>query len=105
MPLKDKNISNTVQVMSHICYDLQNDEEMMTALMPSIEEAALIQDSQVALDYIAKRGPSDVLRSERFRRIKYAKDLLQKEFLPHIGIGEVRTTENIPVDLHVYARN
>mmetsp|Transcript_8496 Transcript_8496/g.37877 ORF Transcript_8496/g.37877 Transcript_8496/m.37877 type:complete len:1216 (-) Transcript_8496:2643-6290(-) len=78
---------NDKEVMSHICYNLA-DEEMMTMLMPSIEEAAPIQDSQVALDYIAKRGPGDVVRSDRQRRIKYAKELLQKELLPHIGIGE-----------------
>mmetsp|Transcript_4840 Transcript_4840/g.14588 ORF Transcript_4840/g.14588 Transcript_4840/m.14588 type:complete len:1214 (-) Transcript_4840:135-3776(-) len=78
---------NDKEVMSHICYDL-NDEEMMTALMPSIEEAAAIQDQKVALDFIAKRSHPDVVRSERSRRIMYAQELLRKEFLPHIGVGK-----------------
>eukprot|EP00172_Hildenbrandia_rubra_P004560 Plantae.Rhodophyta-Hildenbrandia_rubra.ctg9430.p1 GENE.Plantae.Rhodophyta-Hildenbrandia_rubra.ctg9430~~Plantae.Rhodophyta-Hildenbrandia_rubra.ctg9430.p1 ORF type:complete len:1077 (-),score=190.74 Plantae.Rhodophyta-Hildenbrandia_rubra.ctg9430:64-3294(-) len=70
------------QVMSHICYDFK-DEDLMTAIMPSIEEAAVIQSRDVALDYIAKRG--NTVAVSRDKRIRYARELLQKEFLPHIG--------------------
>jgi len=76
---------NDREIMSHICYNFQ-DEELMTFLMPSIEEAAVIQDHLVALDYIGKRG--NTIAVTRDKRIQYAREVLQKEFLPHIGIGE-----------------
>jgi DNA-directed RNA polymerase II subunit RPB2 len=74
--------ANDNEVMSHICYD-HDDEELMTMLMPSIEEAQVIQDQNVALDFIAKRGNTVAVTREK--RIKYAKDLLQLELLPHIS--------------------
>lgn len=73
---------NDREVMNHICYDF-DDEELMTALMPSIEEARVIQDQNIALDYIAKRA--DTVGSKMEDRIKYAKQLLQLELLPHIS--------------------
>lgn len=73
---------NDHEVMSHIAYDL-GDEKLMTALMPSIEEAAPVQDQMVALDFIGKRGATVAVT--RDLRIKYARDILQLEFLPHIG--------------------
>ncbi|KAI3923766.1 hypothetical protein MKW98_011396 [Papaver atlanticum] len=45
----DKNI------LEHICYDF-SDNQMMELLQPSLEEAFVIQNQQVALDYIGKRG-------------------------------------------------
>lgn len=75
--------SHDKEVMSHICYDL-SDEELMTAVMPSIEEAQVIPTDHVALDYIAKRGAVKGGIS-REKRIQYAKDILQLEFLPHIS--------------------
>jgi DNA-directed RNA polymerase II subunit RPB2 len=74
--------ANDNEVMSHICYD-PDDEEMMTMLTPSIEEAQVIQDQLVALDFIAKRG--NTVAVTRDKRIKYARDLLQLELLPHIS--------------------
>lgn len=76
---------NDKEIMKHICYDFE-DEELMTALMPSIEEAQVIQDQEVALDFIGKRGPS--IAVSRPARIKYARDLLQLEFLPHIAVDK-----------------
>lgn len=73
---------NDKEVMKHICYDF-TDDELMTALMPSIEEAQVIQDQDIALDFIAKRGQTVAVTRER--RIKYAKDLLQLEFIPHVS--------------------
>lgn len=73
---------NDKEVMRHICYDF-NDDEFMTSLMPSIEEAQVIQEQKVALDFIGKRGPS--VAASRDARIKYARDLLQLEFFPHIS--------------------
>jgi DNA-directed RNA polymerase II subunit RPB2 len=44
------------------------------------------QKSQVALDFIGRRGTTTGLNRER--RLRYAKDILQKEMLPHISILE-----------------
>ncbi|ORY91332.1 DNA-directed RNA polymerase II subunit RPB2 [Syncephalastrum racemosum] len=69
-------------VMEHICYDT-NDYEMLEMLKASIEEAFVIQDQDVALDFIGKRGST--VGATRERRIKYATEILQKELLPHVG--------------------
>jgi DNA-directed RNA polymerase II subunit RPB2 len=74
--------ANDNEMMSHICYDYQ-DEELMTALVPSIEEAQVIQEQDIALDFIAKRA--NTVGVTREKRIKYANELLQLELLPHIG--------------------
>ncbi|GAB4814750.1 hypothetical protein N2152v2_001796, partial [Parachlorella kessleri] len=70
-------------ILEHIVYDF-GDNEMMEALRPSIEEAFPIQSQEVALDYIGKRGST--IGATKDKRIQYARDLLQKELLPHIGI-------------------
>ncbi|KAL2253204.1 UNVERIFIED_CONTAM: DNA-directed RNA polymerase II subunit RPB2 [Sesamum indicum] len=62
------------------------DTQMMELLWPSLEEAFVIQNQQVALDYIGKRGATVGVTREK--RIKYAKEILQKEMLPHVGVGE-----------------
>ncbi|KAJ2785011.1 DNA-dependent RNA polymerase II [Coemansia interrupta] len=69
-------------ILEHIAYDVQ-DTQMMEMLKPSVEEAFVIQEREVALDYIGKRG--NAIGSSRDKRIRYAADILQKEFLPHIG--------------------
>ncbi|KAJ2779787.1 DNA-dependent RNA polymerase II [Coemansia javaensis] len=69
-------------ILEHIAYD-PNDMQMMEMLKPSLEDAFVIQDRDVALDYIGKRGSTT--GSSRDRRVRYAADILQKEFLPHIG--------------------
>ncbi|KAI9706060.1 MAG: DNA-dependent RNA polymerase II [Candelina mexicana] len=70
-------------ILNHICYD-RNDTQMLEMLKPSIEEAFVIQDREVALDFIGKRGNSSQ-GNTRDRRIKYARDIMQKELLPHIS--------------------
>ena len=71
-------------ILNHICYD-RNDTQMLEMLKPCIEEAFVIQDREVALDFIAKRGQQGETRGAR---IKYARDLMQKELLPHISQTE-----------------
>lgn len=39
---------------------------------------------EVALDFIGKRGPR--VGVSREQRIQFARELLQKEFLPHVAI-------------------
>jgi len=61
------------------------DTAMMEALRPSIEEALPINSQDLALDYIGKRGSS--VGVTRAKRLEYARDILQKEMLPHVGIA------------------
>ena len=72
-------------ILNHICYD-RNDSQMLEMLRPCIEEAFCIQDREVALDFIAKRGNAS--QQTRKDRITAAKDVLQKETLPHISQSE-----------------
>ncbi|CAD6440255.1 e5b3e3ed-1c48-472c-a7ff-86a539f3b15c [Sclerotinia trifoliorum] len=72
-------------ILNHICYD-RNDTQMLEMLKPCIEEAFVIQDREVALDFIGKRGNGTSLT--RDKRIKYARDIMQKELLPHISQKE-----------------
>ena len=77
-------------ILEHIVYDGQ-DEEMLELLKPSIEEAFVIQEEAVALDFIGKRG--NAIGSTREKRIRYAKDILQKEMLPHVGVMDYVETK------------
>ncbi|KAA8498746.1 DNA-directed RNA polymerase II subunit 2 [Porphyridium purpureum] len=74
-------------MMSYICYAM-DDNDMMNMLKPSIEEASMIGDERLALDYIGRRATSGGAATTRSERIRYARDILQKEFLPHMGVGE-----------------
>ncbi|RYO76101.1 hypothetical protein DL766_002455 [Monosporascus sp. MC13-8B] len=74
------------EILNHICYD-RNDSVMLEMLRPCIEEAFCIQDREVALDYIGKRG-NQTTGMTRDRRVRAARDILQKEMLPHISQGE-----------------
>lgn len=77
-------------ILLHICYDF-NDHQMMELLRPSLEEAFVIQNQEVALDWIGKRGTT--VGAPKAKRIAYAKQILQKEMLPHVGVepnGEVK---------------
>lgn len=46
---------------------------------------------QVALDYIGKRGSTPGVTRER--RIQYAREILQRELLPHVAVGEFSETK------------
>jgi DNA-directed RNA polymerase II subunit RPB2 len=73
-------------ILNHICYD-RTDTQMLEALRPCIEEAFCIQDREIALDFIGKRGNGNAGQN-RVNRVRAAKDLLQKEMLPHISQTE-----------------
>nr|QNI80845.1 RPB2 [Aspergillus malvicolor] len=73
-------------ILNHICYD-RNDTPMLEMLKPCIEEGFVIQDREVALDFIAKRGSSQSSMNHD-RRIRYAREIMQKELLPHISQNE-----------------
>lgn len=50
---------------------------------------------QVALDYIGKRGATVGVTREK--RIQYAREILQREMLPHVGIVGNNETKKVPV--------
>jgi len=70
-------------ILEHICYDF-TDAEMMERFRPSLEEAKIIAEQTLALDFIGKRGAAENVG--RAQRIRYARDVLQKEMLPHVGV-------------------
>ncbi|KAF1353797.1 DNA-directed RNA polymerase [Delphinella strobiligena] len=77
-------VVSDMQILDCICYD-QNDSQMREMIKPCLEEAFVIQDRDVALDFIGKRGQQ---MGTREKRIRYARDVMQKEFLPHISQKE-----------------
>jgi DNA-directed RNA polymerase II subunit RPB2 len=48
----------------------------------------------MALDYIGTRGNIQT-QTTKDRRIRYAKDILQKELLPHISISPQSETKKV----------
>ena len=67
-------------ILNHIVYD-PSDTQMLEILKPSLAESAPIQSQDFALQFIATRG---ALTSQS-KRMRYARDIMQKEFLPHIS--------------------
>ncbi|KAI7934405.1 hypothetical protein MJO28_017122 [Puccinia striiformis f. sp. tritici] len=55
-------------------------------LKPCLEDSFPIQEQEVALDFIGRRGTATGLSREK--RLKYAEEILQKEMLPHISMSE-----------------
>lgn len=78
------------EILELIVYDYK-DAEMMERFRPSLEEAAPIQHQSVALDYIGKRGSA--INATRRERIQYAREILQREMLPHVGTQENSETK------------
>ncbi|KAI0068148.1 DNA-directed RNA polymerase II, subunit 2 [Artomyces pyxidatus] len=72
-------------ILEHICYDMQ-DSQMLEMLKPCIDDGFVIQDRDIALDFIGNRGTTTGLSRER--RIRYAQEILQKEMLPHVSMSE-----------------
>jgi DNA-directed RNA polymerase II subunit RPB2 len=77
-------------ILELICYDFV-DKQMLEILRPSLDEAKLIRNSDLALDYIGRRGV--VAGTPKSERIKWAKNILQKETLGHMGIGKFCETQ------------
>ncbi|KAG9886669.1 putative DNA-directed RNA polymerase II subunit RPB2, partial [Aureobasidium melanogenum] len=77
-------IVSDMQILDCICYDA-NDTQLREMIKPCLEEAFVVQDREFALDYIGRRGQQSGTKE---KRIRYARDILQKEFLPHISQRE-----------------
>lgn len=56
-----------------------------------MDEAFVIQEQNVALNFIGSRGAKPGVTKEK--RIKYAKEVLQKEMLPHVGVSDFCETK------------
>ena len=67
-------------ILNHIVYD-HSDTQMLEMLKPSIEEGWPIQTQDIALHFIGNRAT----QSGETRRMKHARELVQKELLPHIS--------------------
>mmetsp|Transcript_5370 Transcript_5370/g.9646 ORF Transcript_5370/g.9646 Transcript_5370/m.9646 type:complete len:1204 (-) Transcript_5370:266-3877(-) len=78
-------------ILEYICYDLKGDRQMLEMLKPSLEEAKSIESRNLALDYLGRRSCSP--GTPRDKRIDFAKDLLQRNFLPHVGVLEFQEAE------------
>merc|ERR1712106_1018743 len=72
-------------ILEHIIYDF-DDPELMEMVKPSLDEAFVIQEQNVALNFIGGRGARPGVTKEK--RIKYAREILQKEMLPHVGVSD-----------------
>ncbi|XP_067658065.1 DNA-directed RNA polymerase II subunit RPB2 [Haliotis asinina] len=77
-------------ILEHIIYDF-DDPEMMEMVKPSLDEAFVIQEQNVALNFIGARGARPGVTKDK--RIKYAREILQKEMLPHVGVSEFCETK------------
>ncbi|KAF8313839.1 DNA-directed RNA polymerase II, subunit 2 [Clavulina sp. PMI_390] len=78
-------ITSDRDILEHICYDT-TDIQMVEMLKPCIDEGQVIQEREVALDMIGKRGTTTGLTKDK--RLRYAQEILQKEMLPHISMAE-----------------
>lgn len=60
-------------------------------MKPSLDEAFVIQEQNVALNFIGARGARPGVTKDK--RIKYAREILQKEMLPHVGVSDFCETK------------
>ena len=74
-------------ILEHIIYDF-DDPELSEMVKPSLDEAFVIQEQNVALNFIGSWGARPGITKEK--RIKYAREILhlQKETLPHVGVSD-----------------
>lgn len=77
-------------ILEHIIYDF-DDPEMMEMVKPSLDEAFVVQEQNVALNFIGARGARPGVTKEK--RMKYAREILQKEMLPHVGVSDFCETK------------
>ncbi len=83
---------NDKQVLQHCVYDL-GDNDLVELLRPSLEEARPITTTESARNFIGVRGAASVEVS-RENRVRYVTELLQKDFLPHVGTDDSPNTRS-----------
>ncbi|KAG8286738.1 DNA-directed RNA polymerase II subunit RPB2 [Homalodisca vitripennis] len=94
-PLSTISTFNYYEVLSSDTDDyedeLQNIDAENVQVKPSLDEAFVIQEQNVALNFIGARGARPGVTKEK--RIKYAREILQKEMLPHVGVSDFCETK------------
>uniref|UniRef100_A0A7S2WG72 DNA-directed RNA polymerase subunit beta n=2 Tax=Rhizochromulina marina TaxID=1034831 RepID=A0A7S2WG72_9STRA len=78
------------EIVERIVYDF-SDAEMMRKLRASIDEALIVQTQEDALNFIGMRGSAENV--SRRERVNYAREILRKELLPHVGSDESCDTQ------------
>ncbi|KAL8434519.1 hypothetical protein Efla_000035 [Eimeria flavescens] len=71
-----------LDILLRVAYDIR-DEQLCSLLKPSLEEGFEFHTQEACLDFIGKRGPT--VGAQRESRLQYARELLRKEVLPHVG--------------------
>jgi DNA-directed RNA polymerase II subunit RPB2 len=77
------------EILEHVVYNVELEEvqEFLNLLNPSLEEALIINDNHLALEYLSKQishyQSKRVLSEED--KLKYTYKVLEEEFLPHCG--------------------
>ncbi|OAF68973.1 hypothetical protein A3Q56_03288 [Intoshia linei] len=77
-------------IMEHMIYDF-GDQELVEMCKPSFDEAFVIQDQEIALSFIGARGAKPGVTKEK--RIRYAREIIQRELLIHLGTGKFCETK------------
>jgi DNA-directed RNA polymerase II subunit RPB2 len=77
-------IESDKEIVSYITSE--NDTEIVGHLQRSLEEAYHIETTEDALEWIGKNTRE--VRPTTEEKIKYAKFVIQKDFLPHIGVDD-----------------
>ncbi len=77
------------EILQHMIYDM-NDNEIVQCVLPSIEEGNFIHDQDSAIEYISKyiainTTKFDTEEEKKSNAIKFAKDILANQLLPHVG--------------------
>ena len=72
-------------ILELIVYDFK-DKQIMELCRPSLEESYYVQTTDIALDFIGRRGT--LPGTDKAERIQWAKDILQKEFIAHVSIEQ-----------------
>uniref|UniRef100_A0A6U4H5W4 DNA-directed RNA polymerase subunit beta n=2 Tax=Vitrella brassicaformis TaxID=1169539 RepID=A0A6U4H5W4_9ALVE len=76
-------VNSEKDILERIVYNF-DDRAMLDLLKPSVDHARDYDEEEVCLDWIGRRGPATTVTKEK--RIQYARELLCKELLPHLGI-------------------
>lgn len=79
------DVASDKDILEHVVFDL-NDHEMVAMMQATLEEGSDIISCETAREYIGARGNLQEYR--RDKRRKYCDEILQKEFLPHVGISQ-----------------
>ncbi|KPI35423.1 DNA-directed RNA polymerase II subunit RPB2 [Cyphellophora attinorum] len=84
------DIVSDSDIIEKICFD-HSDKEMIDMLMGSLQEGQAIQRGELARSFIATRTSDNKMTASQ--RQTMANDILQKEWLPHIGKGADSLTQ------------